>query len=174
MYNRKGSSAGAETEETSAYKSVSSSLFCNPPAPPLKTHSFIAKSWNALVLCKAKISIGCCDAFGNSNEMGKKSWAEQGWGKGAAPSRRLWMQRPSCTDNAKENCMQDHINKRIPTLLTIMLTEAQSAIENCWAKKQKEAHNTKPKQQKTSRNYKSAPNKKKESPVSTLVLVHWQ
>lgn len=55
-----------------------------------------------------------------------------------------------------------------------MLTEAQSAIENCWAKKQKEAHNTKPEQQKTSRNYKSAPNKKKESPVSTLVLVHWQ
>lgn len=55
-----------------------------------------------------------------------------------------------------------------------MLTEAQSAIENCWAKKQKEAHNTKPKQQKTSRNYKSAPNTKKESPVSTLVLVHWQ
>lgn len=66
-----------------------------------------------------------------------------------------------CTDNAKENCMQDHINKRIPTLLTIMLTEAQSAIENCWVKKEKEAQNTKPKQQKTSRNYKSAPNKKK-------------
>lgn len=47
----------------------------------------------------------------------------------------------SCTGNVKENCMQDHINKRIPTLLTIMLTEAQSGIENSWVKRKK-AQNT--------------------------------
>lgn len=57
--------------------------------------------------------------------------------------------------------MQDHINKRIPTLLTIMLTEAQSGIENSWVKRKK-ARNTQLNGEK----------KKPPPPVSTLVLVH--
>lgn len=66
----------------------------------------------------------------------------------------------SCTGNVKENCMQDHINKRIPTLLTIMLTEAQNAIENSWVKRKK-AHGIRSRTTENNQNYKTTPREKK-------------